>query len=64
MINQYLIEGFAHSYRVLEPAAAPSDEIASHSTLRQRVGLRLISIGHQLNDSPVTDSEHPARIAA
>jgi len=58
MINQHLIEPFATSYRFFEhPDHTITDEVV-RSTLRQRVGLRLIHIGEQLRGPA------PDRVAA
>ena len=50
MLNTYLLEPFSNTYR-----ATPVDEhhiadeiLLNRPSLRQRVGLRLIHLGHQL----------------
>jgi hypothetical protein len=49
MINQYLIEPFARSYRSFDTHNhAITDEVV-RSTLRQRVGLRLIHLGETIS---------------
>ena len=54
MINQYLLEPFVASYRSFDDTEhAITDEVV-RTTFRQRVGARLIHLGHQLG-GPDTD---------
>lgn len=50
MLNTHLLEPFSSAYRVIQVHEHHiADEILlSRPTLRQRVGLRLIHLGHQL----------------
>jgi hypothetical protein len=50
MLNTYLLEPFSNTYRVIpvEDHRIADEILLNRPTLRQRVGLRLIHIGHQL----------------
>lgn len=59
MINQYLLEPFAASYRSFDDSGHGITDEVVRTTLRERVGARLIHLGHQIG-GPAADTRMAA----